>query len=38
MKKNSIGNPTLNFEECELALLRSAVDKADERRGRKEAN
>ena len=38
MKKNSICNPTMSFEECELAILRSAVDKADERRGRKEAN
>ena len=38
MKKNSICNPTMSFEECELAILRSAVDKAEERQGRKEAN
>ena len=38
MKKNSICNQTMNFEECELAILRSAVDKAEERQGRKEAN
>jgi hypothetical protein len=28
----------MSFEECELAILRSAVDKAEERQGRKEAN
>jgi hypothetical protein len=28
----------MTFEECELAILRSAVDKAEERQGRKEAN
>ena len=36
--KKDICNSTMSFEECELAILRSAVDKADERRGRKEAN
>ena len=39
MKKDKvICNPTMNFEECELAILRSAVDKAEERQGRKDAN
>jgi len=37
MKKN-ICDSTMSFEECELAILRSAVDKAEERQGRKEAN
>lgn len=38
MKKDSICDSTMSFEECELAILRSAVDKAEERQGRKEAN
>jgi hypothetical protein len=39
MKKDQgICNSTMNFEECELAILRSAVDKAEERQGRKDAN
>ena len=33
-----ICDKTMKFEDCELAILRTAVDKADERRGRKEAN
>jgi hypothetical protein len=37
MKKN-ICDSKMSFEECELAILRSAVDKAEERQGRKEAN
>ena len=37
MKKN-ICDSNMSFEECELAILRSAVDKAEERQGRKEAN
>ena len=37
-KEKGICNPTMNFEECELAILRSAVDKAEERQGRKDAN
>jgi len=37
MKKN-ICDSKMTFEECELAILRSAVDKAEERQGRKEAN
>lgn len=36
--KKQICDKTMKFEDCELAILRSAVDKADERRGRKEAN
>jgi hypothetical protein len=28
----------MSFEDCELAILRAAVDKAEERQGRKEAN
>ena len=33
-----ICDKSMKFEDCELAILRTAVDKADERRGRKEAN
>ena len=36
--KEQICDKAMKFEDCELAILRSAVDKADERRGRKEAN
>ena len=37
MKKN-ICDSKMSFEDCELAILRSAVDKAEERQGRKDAN
>lgn len=36
--KKDICDSKMSFEECELAILRSAVDKAEERQGRKEAN
>ncbi len=34
----NICDKTMNFQECELAILRSAVDKAEERSGRAVAN
>ena len=37
MKPNNICNG-LTFSDCELAILRQAVDKAEERQGRKTAN
>uniref|UniRef100_A0A6C0I6L1 Poly(A) polymerase catalytic subunit domain-containing protein n=1 Tax=viral metagenome TaxID=1070528 RepID=A0A6C0I6L1_9ZZZZ len=37
MKKN-ICDKNMKFEDCELAILRTAVDKAEERQGRKSAN
>lgn len=36
--KNSLCNKNMNFQECELAILRAAVDKAEERSGRAIAN
>ena len=33
MKKN-ICDSKMSFEDCELAILRSAVDKAEERQGK----
>jgi hypothetical protein len=33
-----ICDKNMNFQECELAILRQAVDKAEERQGRKTAN
>ena len=36
--KKEICDKTMKFEDCELAILRSAVDKAEERQGRKSAN
>jgi hypothetical protein len=36
--KNSLCNPKMNFEECELVILRSAVDSAEELQGKKTAN
>ncbi len=38
MKSNPICNKTMTFNECELAVLRAAVDKADEIQGQKTAN
>jgi hypothetical protein len=37
MKKKVCDNG-MGFEDCELAILRAAVDKAEERQGRKDAN
>ena len=34
----NICDKTMNFQECELAILRSAIDKAEERSGRAVAN
>jgi hypothetical protein len=34
----NVCDKTMNFQECELAILRSAVDKAEERSGRAVAN
>lgn len=31
--KKEICDKTMKFEDCELAILRTAVDKAEERRG-----
>ena len=36
--KKEICDKTMKFEDCELAILRTAVDKAEERQGRKSAN
>jgi len=36
--KNSLCNAKMNFEECELVILRSAVDSAEELQGKKTAN
>ena len=36
--KKEICDKQMSFEDCELAILRAAVDKAEERQGRKEAN
>ena len=37
MTKNDLCKD-LTFQDCELAILRTAVDKAEERQGRKVAN
>jgi hypothetical protein len=37
MKKETC-DTGMSFEDCELAILRAAVDKAEERQGRKDAN
>jgi hypothetical protein len=34
----NICDKSMSFQECELAILRSAVDKAEERSGRAVAN
>ena len=36
--KKEICDKNMKFEDCELAILRTAVDKAEERQGRKDAN
>lgn len=36
--KKGICDKNMKFEDCELAILRTAVDKAEERQGRKSAN
>jgi hypothetical protein len=36
--EKKICDSKMSFEDCELAILRSAVDKAEERQGRKDAN
>ena len=36
--KKEICDKNMKFEDCELAILRTAVDKAEERQGRKSAN
>ena len=36
--KNKICPPDLNFEDCELLILRTAVDLAEEQQGKKSAN
>jgi len=36
--KKEICDKNMKFEDCELAILRTAVDKAEERQGRKTAN
>ena len=34
----NISDKSMNFQECELAILRASVDKAEERSGRAVAN
>ena len=36
--KKEICDKNMKFEDCELAILRTAVDKAEERQGSKSAN
>ena len=36
--KKDICDKTMNFQECELAIIRTAIDKAEEKQGKKVAN